>query len=125
MKEYLKNIKWDKKTIGVLSGLISQLAMILGLTVFVRGILADIMGMSTLIFMVIGYVCLGKYALKGIFSVCKKMFVFGWIVTPFPIDIFTGIMCTGAAFAVGLGTMFFFPSILTIWGYFQAKKDGQ
>lgn len=125
MKNFWNNIIWDAKTIGLAAGLISQLAFVL-MAVFTKiDFLAFLMMGFWLIGIVVAGVLLGKYIFRGVFGWCKKLFVAGWLIVPFPMDIFTGIACSGLAIGLGCFAIFFLPGVLAVSAYTQAKKEGK
>ena len=122
MKEFWSNITWDRKTIGLMSGLISQLAFVL-MTVLVKiDVLAFLMMGLWLAGLLVCYVTLGKYVFPGVFGVAKKLFVAGWLFVPFPIDIVTGLVCSTLAISVSFVVTLYLPGILALSDFFRARN---
>ena len=57
--------------------------------------------------------------LEMVFGIAKKIALFGWIILPFPLDIFTGI----ATFFVALFLFAAFPVVFAVIGFLRIHKE--
>lgn len=125
LREFWNNITWDAKTVGLAAGLISQLALLMILLVYKIDFLETIMVIIWLSGIAVLCITQGRYIFRGVLGWCKKLFFFGWLVVPFPMDIFTGLACSGLAIGLGNFMIFFLPGVLSVSSYMKAKKEGR
>ncbi|MGN0316988.1 MAG: hypothetical protein ACI4E1_03525 [Lachnospira sp.] len=109
------------KKVGLISGLVSQGVLILCFAVgnFLPDIIYNILELLFIVGAIVGYVLIGGVAFKAMFKICKKVFIAGWILLPFPADIFTGLFTSMMAFSFGILAIFFCPGIIVVVGYFD------
>ena len=63
------------------------------------------------------------YALKFTWKAAKTIGLFGWIVVPFPVDIFTGLISMMCALILAPFVLLAVPLIPVVSNYVQIKKD--
>ena len=117
------------KKAGLIAGLVSQGALILSYIPIMMGVggsVPDIItGIEELLIIggsLVGYVLVGGTAFKALARICKKFFIAGWILLPFPADIITGLFTSMMAFVFGILVIFFCPGIIVAAGYIDYVK---
>ncbi len=63
------------------------------------------------------------FAFKTAWGAAKKLFFFGWLVVPFPIDIFSGLFTSMLAFIFLPAVILCLPLLLVFLNYRRVQKE--
>ena len=121
--------KREKKLSKIKKGLIvaslAQIDWIIILFFGPVGIIGHILEWLAVIGTVTAYIFGGGLvaALQSTWGVAKKIAVFGWLCTPFPVDILTGLLFSGIAMIYGCLGFLVLPLLIVFNNYRRVKKE--
>ena len=107
--------KKQMKLIGLIASLIATITIWTGFAI--EGIIGDILAVIWMIGLVVGYVLAGGF--KRAMGVAIKLCKFGWLLLPFPFDIFTGLVTLVFSFFVFI----FCPVIFVFLNFVKAEGE--
>ena len=110
--------------LGLLIAAVAELGYVLAIIIG-TGIFSDIFFLLGLIGTPVSYIVGGGLglAIRTTWGISKKIATFGWLVTPFPVDIFTGLFCMVLAIGYGILGFILLPIISALHKYFAVRKE--
>lgn len=123
-KVEIEKTKMPLGMIGLLAGLGAQVGiLIITLVPFIKNsAFEDVIGIVSLVAALIGYVLTKGKAVSFIFKLATSIGKFGWLILPFPADIFTGLFCTVSAILFGLLGLLYLPGVFILIAYIKCRN---
>lgn len=117
--------KPSRMKIGLIVAIVAQVAWVLAFIFYSHTSVSDILGYLALITTAGAYIIGGGliFAFKTAWGIAKKMFFFGWLVVPFPMDILTGLISSLVGIFAFLIIFLFLPLLLVFLNYKRVQNE--
>lgn len=116
-----------KRLVGLI---IAAVAFVLGVIGLLnKGVVQDVFLLPAILLGLVSYVFIGLDFIKELFGVCMRLVItvakIGWIIVPFPVDIFTGMFTLIMGFMLAIifiGSFILLAIIPAVIAFFKAKS---
>ena len=115
----------SRSKIALIIAAVAEVLWILDFIIGPTGVLANIMDTACFVGTIASYAVGGGilYTLKTNWRIAKKIGFWGWLVIPFPLDIFTGLVSMGVALIYGIFGTLLLPLLFVFLNHRRLTKE--